>query len=64
MTKGGVVEKSTAKPATDLHDRIAEVIQHNLVWEAPNMSARLADAIIADLGLTVESGVIVGCLHD
>jgi len=41
---------------SDLRDRIAAVIQANLVWEAPNMSGRLADAVIAELGLSVEHG--------
>lgn len=36
----------TVSHSSDLRDRIAAVIQENLVWEAPNMSARLADAVI------------------
>ncbi len=34
---------------SDLRTRIAAVIQANLVWEAPHMAERLADAVIAEL---------------
>lgn len=48
----------------NLRDHIAAVIQENLVWEAPNMSARLADAVIEALQLSEQAGVIVGCMHE
>lgn len=44
----------------NLRDRIAAVLE----LLRPVTPAEAADAIIADLGLTVEAGVIVGCLHD
>lgn len=42
------------QPSSNLRDRIAAAIQENLVWEAPNMSARLADAVIAELNFRTD----------
>ena len=60
MTKGGVVEKSTAKSATDLRDRIAAVLidaaEFRGVYQLHNPDMKfLADAVIEELGLRVES---------
>jgi len=45
---------------TSLRDRIAAVLSQQDV----NLPDKVADAVIAELGLTVTGGVIVGCLHD
>ena len=43
-----------------LRDRIAALLE----LLRPVTPVEAADAIIADLGLTVEAGVIVGCAHE
>jgi len=61
---------------SDMRDRIAAAIyvaadpwEHGFPWESLADHVKVlyreqADAVIAELGLSVTGGVIVGCLHD
>lgn len=44
--------------------RIAAAINDALPWDGPNLSDRLADAVIRELNLTESFGVIIGCNHE
>ena len=50
-----------------LRDRIAYAIAQADGGDLPGPDSwdyKLADAVIAALGLTVESGVVIGCAHE
>lgn len=60
-------ETLNSKPSSDgdcLRERIAAVIYYQDGHSDKGWAERTADAVIAELGLSVTGGVIVGCLHE
>lgn len=45
----------------NLRTRIAAIINAELPWDGPNLSEYLADAVIRELRLSVDRGVVIGC---
>ena len=55
-------QEPNGQPMSDLRTRIAAIIDREVdgLWEPLNV----ADAVIRELKLTEDAGVIVGCVHD
>jgi len=49
---------------SDMRDRIAAALRERVACGHGDTYETVADAVIAELGLSVTGGVIVGCLHE
>ena len=64
MTDIAAPSMSDSSGLSDMRDRIAAAIMHACHGVYMDDAVDAADAVIADLRLSVTGGVIVGCLHE
>ena len=59
------ISRDSVGQSADLRTRIAKVLMRDAFGlTTPNAALRQADAIIDELSLTDDGGIIVGCNHD